>query len=313
MGGVGCAVMRPVHVVGLRPSRDLCGTTEDQFADLLIRLAPLAQERLDRLADRPDRQRAPGAGRKRRPFWVRLLVALTHLRQGSTVRATGDVFGVHEKTVRRYRDEIEELLVEHGFVPPGAARPIRTLDELADYLTALAESDGEEAVVVDGTEVARCRPYPWDEQKKAYSGKSKTHVVKATVVSNRSRRPLWVEANPTGEGRTFDVMMLRHQTALMAALAVLVAAGIIVIADKGFRGLGQDLGADSVLMPKRKPSGADYPPETRAFNKAVSQQRMPVEHAIGRMKWWKAMRYWRRHPHHFDRTAKAIGVLATLT
>lgn len=301
--------MRRVYRVGLVPGRDLCGTTEEQFGDLLIRLAPLATERQQRLAERPDRRRAPGAGRPPYPFWLRLLVALTHLRQGTTVRATGAIFGIHERSVRRYRDEVEELLVAHGFQPPGVARPIRSLDDLAAYVNDLAEG----VVMVDATEVPRSTPYPWEEQKKAYSGKSKTHVVKTTVISDQTRRPLWVEANPNGEGRTFDVTMLRSQTALLAVLATLAASGVLVLVDKGFRGLWQDLGVDAVLMPKRKPVGRDYDQEQREHNRRVSSARMPVEHAIGRMKWWRALHYWRRTTDQFDQTSKAIGVLATLT
>ncbi len=29
------------------------------------------------------------------------------------------------------------------------------------------------------------------------------------------------------------------------------------------------------------------------INRDLSSIRMPVEHAIGRMKWWRAFRYWR--------------------
>lgn len=302
-------VMMRGHVVRLVPSRELCGTSPEQFADLMVRLAPLAQQRQAKLADRPGRKRAPGAGRPPRPFWLRLLVALTHLRQGTALRSTAAMFGVDERSVRRYRDEIEVLLVWHGFLPAGATRPIRTLEDLAAHVEGLGAGE----VMVDGTEVARSRPYPWEEQKKAYSGKSKTHVVKTTVVSDRSRVPLWVEANPSGEGRTFDVTMLRHQSALLAVLAMLTASGTTVIADKGFRGLWKDLGPERVLLPKRKPSGRDYTPGQRDHNREVSSRRMPVEHAIGRMKWWRTMHYWRRSPQRFDQTAKAVGVLATLT
>ena len=197
---------------------------------LLERLAPLVEERRRRLADRPGRRRAPGAGRPPFALWLRLLVALTHLRQGTSVRATGQVFGVHERSVRRYRDEIEELLSDHGFCPPGAKRPIRSLEDLAAYLGGLAEG----TVLVDGTEVRRWSPYPWEEQKAAWSGKTKDHVVKATVVADAGRRPIWVEANPSGEGRTGDIAMLRAQEGLLAALQAGVAAGTVVVADRGY-------------------------------------------------------------------------------
>jgi hypothetical protein len=274
-----------------------------------VRLAPLAEERRRRLADRAGRVRAPGAGWRPFPFWLRLLVALTHLRQGSSVRATGQVFGVHERSVRRYRDEVEELLAAHGFQPPGAGRPIRTLEDLTEYVSGL----GEGTVLVDGAEVRRWSPYPWEEQKAAWSGKSKDHVVKATVVADRGRRPLWVEANPSGEGRTNDIAMLRAQRGLLGALQVGVAAGVVVIADRGYPTLTRDLGAAGVITPIYANRYRPVADTDRVFNRALSSLRMPVEHATGRMKWWRGLQYWRRPVPAFAHTVKAIGILATLT
>jgi hypothetical protein len=293
----------------LGPSRELCGTTPQQFGDLLIRLVPIAEQRRRDAADRPGRRRAPGAGRPPKPFWLRLLVALTLLRLGISVRATGRVLGVHERSVRRYRDEIEELLVIHGFQPAGAIRPIRTLDDLAVYV----EEHGDEPVMISGTEVRRWSPELWEDQKQAWSGKTKAHVVKATVVSDRSRRPLWVEANPTGDGRTNDIAMLRAQTGLMTMLTVAATAGAVVLADRGYQTLWKDLGADRVITPVYKTRYGPLSDNDRRFNRQLSSRRMPVEHAIRAMKQWHALDYRRRPAAAFDRTAKAIGILATIT
>lgn len=301
--------MAVTHVVRLSPSRELCGTTAEQFADLLVRLAPIAEERRRCLADRAGRRRAPGAGRPPKPFWLRLLVALTLLRQGISVRAAGRIFGIHERSVRRYRDEVEELLVTHGFQPCGAAGPIRSLDDLAAYV----EDHGDDPVMIDGTEVRRWSPELWADQKQAWSGKTKAHVVKATVVSDSSRRPLWVEANPSADGRTNDIAMLRAQTGLMAMLAVVVTAGVVVLADRGYQTLWKDLGADGVVTPVYKTRYGPLSDDNRRFNRQLSSRRMPVEHAIGRMKWWHTLDYWRRPAEAFDKTSKAIGILATLT
>lgn len=276
---------------------------------LLERLAPLVAERRRRLADRPGRLRAPGAGRQPFPLWLRLLVALTLLRQGTSVRATGQICGVHERSVRRYRDEIEELLSDHGFCPPGASRPIRSLEDLTVYLAGLPD----QTLLVDGTEMRRWSPYPWEAQKAAWSGKTKDHVVKATVLSDRNRRPIWVEANPSGEGRTGDIAMLRAQDGLMAALQAGAAAGTVVLADRGYPTLTRDLGEDGAITPvyaDRYHSISDY---DRIFNRALSSMRMPVEHAIGRMKWWRVLSYWRRPVPAFARTIRAVGILTTLT
>ena len=275
----------------------------------MVRLGRLVEERKRRLADRPGRVRAPGAGRRPFLFWLRLLVVLTRLRPGTSVRAAGQVFGIHERSVRRYRDEVEELLGAYGFHPPGAKRPIRTLDDLAEYVAGLAEG----TVLVDGTEVRRWSPYPWEDQKAAWSGRSKDHVVKATVVSDRGRRPLWVEANPSGEGRTSDIAMLRAQRGLLGALQVGVAAGVVVLADRGYPTLTRDLGADGAITPVYANKHHPRSDRDRLFNRALSPLRMPVEHATGRMKWWRALHYWRRPVPAFTHTAKAIGTLATLT
>ena len=302
--------MGPSRSVRLVPSRELCGTTREEFAGVLERLAPLAVERQRRLADRPGRLRAPGAGRQPFPLWLRLLVALTHLRQGTSVRATAQICGVHERSVRRYRDEIEELLSDHGFCPPGARQPIRTLEDLAAYLRELSAG----TVLVDGTEVRRWSPYPWEAQKAAWSGKTKDHVVKATVVADAGRRPVWAQANPSGEGRTGDIAMLRAQDGLMGALQAGVAAGTVVVADRGYPTLTRDLGEGGAITPvyanKHHPN---LPSADRDFNRELSSRRMPVEHAIGRMKWWRALSYWRRPVPAFALTIRAIGVLTTLT
>ena len=170
------------QVTVLEPSWELCGTTPAQFADLLARLAPLVEAERVARGRRPDRKRKLGGrGDKPNPFWFRLLVALTLLRQGSACRATARIFSVHERTVRKYRDEIVGLLAAHGCQPPGAAQPIRTLDDLRVYLDGLAT----ECCMVDGTHVPRSMPVEFDAQRAAYSGKTTT---------TSPRAPSWATA-----------------------------------------------------------------------------------------------------------------------
>jgi hypothetical protein len=52
--------------------------------------------------------------------------------------------------------------------------------------------------------------------------------------------------------------------------------------------------------------------ENRLYNRVVSSMRMPVEHAIGRLKWWRAMTQWRRPADRFDHGGRAIAVLTSL-
>lgn len=303
---VGCSAhVRASCVVRIGPSRELCGTTPAQFAELMSRLAPMAEEAKRRRETRVDRRRAPGAGQKGRPFELRLLVALTHLRQGHSTRATAAIFGVHERSVRNWRDEIEELLGDHGFRPPGARKAIRTLEDLHAHLDRTAAR----ACMVDGTHVPSKMPVDFEGQRAMFSGKDRDHVVKASVVADAGRRPLWFEANPSNEGRTHDVTMLRAQAGLLSVLAATTAT---VLADKAYVGLRHDMDPDAVLTPWVKPRGGTLSVEDRDANHLLSSLRMPVEHAIGRMKWWRAMRYWRRPADRFQRGGKAIAVLASM-
>ena len=302
-GGSGRAFER---VTVLKPSRDLCGTSPAQFGELLERLAPFVEAAYLARGERPGRQRALGAGAKPNPFWFRLLVALTHLRQGIPLRATAAIFGIDEKSVRNYRDEVIGLLGQHGCQPPGAVRPIRTEQDLLEYLDSLPE----ECCMVDGTQVPRSMPVDYEAQRAAWSGKLKDHVVTGTVVADATRRPVWFEANPSGEGRTHDLTMLREQTNL---LEVLAKSTVTVLLDKAYRGLRHDLDEDRVVFPVMRPRHGQHSDADRLFNRDLSSMRMPAEHAIGPMKWWRAMRYWTRDPQQFGPTGKAIAVLASIT
>ncbi|MGH9232515.1 MAG: transposase family protein [Acidimicrobiales bacterium] len=286
------------------PSRALCGFSPSEFAELLIDLADVAEQDKRAREDWEGRKRAPGAGAKPQPLAVRLLVALTHLRQGSSVRATAAIFGVHERSVRRWRDELERLLIAHGVQPPEGGEPIRTLGDLAAYLGA---RDPQDYVIVDGTDVPRPRPVSWENQRPAWSGKSKRHAVKGTVVSDAAGNPVWFEANPSGEGRTQDLTMLRSG----ALLGVLALAGVSVLADLGYQGLGSLLTGE-VYTPRRRRPGRRLDRDDRIYNHAHAQARIRVEHGIARLKQWGALRHHRRPPAALDSTGKAITVLTSL-
>lgn len=291
----------------LVPSRDLCGASPEEFAELIERLAPVWEQRRRELENFPGRKRQPGAGRKPTAFWVQLFATMTMWRQDLTVRAAGELFGVHERTIRRWRDAVEDVLTSHGFQPVGVPAPIRSVDDLVAYVAAT----GVERIAVDGTETRRSQPTDYQAQKAAYSGKTKAHVVKASVVADERRRPLWFAGNPSGEGRTHDIRMLRSQTELLATLAAVASMGVWVMGDKAYESLTHEIGPFAVTGTK-KPRGKPRSMENRLYNRVVSSMRMPVEHAIGRLKWWRAMTHWRRPADRYDHSGRAIAVLTSL-
>jgi len=92
-----------------------------------------------------------------------------------------------------------------------------------------------------------------------------------------------------------------------------VGAGAVVLADRGYQTLYKDLDPDRVETPIYRTRYRPLTDDETQYNRDLSARRMPVEHAIGRMKWWHALSYWRRPTAAFDQTSKAIGILATLT
>lgn len=305
-GAVNAGAMREWTAVKVTPSRALCGTTPTEFGELLVRLAPLVDQVRDQRLARDDRVRAPGAGMKPRPFRFRLLVALTHLRLGNSLRATGSMFGVDEKSVRNWRDELEALAVAHGVQVAGRAEPVRTLADLAEYLASRGDDD---YVIIDGTDIARPRPGSWEAQRPAWSGKSHDHVVKGTVVADPDGNPIWFEANPSGEGRTQDITMLRNST--MAG--VLALSAITILADLGYQGLGKEVAGDVYVPHRRRPGKKPLDRDDRLYNHGLAQSRIRVEHSIARLKRWGVMRQHRRHPDTLDRIGRATVVLDSLT
>ncbi len=61
--------------------------------------------------------------------------------------------------------------------------------------------------------------------------------------------------------------------------------------DKTDERLTNEIGPFAVTGTK-KPRGKPRSMENRLYNRVLSLMRMPVEHAIGRLKWWRAMTQW---------------------
>lgn len=301
-------VRAPVLMARLEPSRTLCGFSPSEFGGLVEALAPLEQARIDAIASRPDRVRSPGAGRRPEPFANRLLAVLVLLRTGVSNRQMAKLAGVHEWTIRDWRNQILDMLVSHGVVMPGADRPVRSPEELAVYLKARAMSDPLDYVIIDGTHTRAARPGgSWEEQREGYYWKAHTHAARGTVVTDPDGTPLWFEAEPAGRGKTNDFPMLRTQ----ALLGVLAYAGITVLADRGYRGLDKELNQD-VWIPSSRRKGTKRTRDDSICDRAIATARIHVEHGIGRLKRWDVLNRYRRHRSTYGQTGQSLIVLESI-
>ena len=177
---------------------------------------PLSSRTLTYVAGviRRHRRQIGSRWRKLNPGRQALLV-LAYLRKGETFAELAAGFGLGTATAWRYVSEAVRLLA--GRAP-----------RLRSALRA-ARKDGHAYVVIDGTlipvdRVAADRPF--------YSGKHKKHGMNLQVIASPDGEILWVSGPLPGGAHDLTAAWI------WGVLRELAAAGLTVLADKGYTGAG---------------------------------------------------------------------------
>jgi hypothetical protein len=225
---------------------------------------------------RRHRVRIGSPWRKLNPSEQALLV-LAYLRKGETFADLAAGFGIGTATAWRYVTETVALLA----------------DRSPKLRTALAAArKAGHAYIIDGTlvpidRVAADRPF--------YSGKHRRHGMNLQVISTPDGDIVWV-SGPL-PGATHDLSAAR----IWGILRELAAAGLIVLADKGYHGAGQPL-----LTPYK---GRGKPESQKDANRAHARLRGVGERANAQLKTGRILRKLRCFPWRAGHLAKAIHVL----
>jgi hypothetical protein len=262
------------------------GISRNHLDRLVTELAgPFAAAREGRLHRRRggrDRRRWPGAGHPETlTLRDRLLATLAWLRLALPHQAIAVLFGVDRSTISAAIRQIRPLLANRGYATPTGVR----LHTLAD-LFAYAAAEGL-TVRLDGTEIQVRRPKANRPGRCAFvSGKKKQNTIKATIASDGHGRPMW--AGATRPGRMHDQTAVRTE-----GIDELIEQypEVKFLVDSGYRGLAKDH-PDQVIAPPLKPKKDAPPDQVAAYEtarKAQSSQRIPAEHAIALIKWWRPL------------------------
>ena len=228
------------------------------------------------------RLRVAGAGRRPRlRFTDRLVLTLAHLRLGVPHEALAVAFGVDRSTVTRAIGQVRPLLARRGCARPSGIR----LKTLADVF-AYAAAEGV-TLRVDATEIRVRRPRTGRAGRRAFvSGKLKQNTIKATVISDEHGATLW--CGGYRPGRMHDTTAARVE-GIDAQLHAHPQVKVLV--DAGYQGLAKDHPDQVSAPPLKLRPGAPLARQTQwdAERKAQSSQRIPVEHAIAELKWWRQL------------------------
>ncbi len=261
--------------------RAMTGLTLPEFAHLLGRVLPAYTQQEQQRHQRPERQRAVGAGRT---FALdprdQLLVTLVWLRRYPTHAVLGWLFGVSDSTTVRIVARLLPLLERLGhdtmqFPDPGKHHR-RTFDELLTDLPDLS-------VIVDSFEQRVQRPHERAEADRWYSGKKKMHTIKSQVaVDVHSGK--FCDISNSVRGPTADITLLKDSRLLERVPPDVGVEGDLAyggIADLHPTGLGG--------TPRRKPRSKERPIEDVRFNTAFSRRRIIVEHQIARLRIYECL------------------------
>jgi hypothetical protein len=265
--------------------RHLTGITVAVFDALAAEVAPAVETAHRKSLERPNRKRAIGGGDDFDLSTAdQVLLTVVWLRQYPTNEALGFLFGVSDSTASRARTRCLPALEKAGtdtmrMPDPGVARRKR--------LPALLRGTPGLAVVIDSFEQRTQRPRR--RQRAYYSGKKKAHTLKTQVAVDEKSGAI-VDVSDSVPGPWADIKLLRRSRLLRR-----LPEGVGGIGDLGYVGIGELHPGGLGAAPRRKPRGQDRPPEDRRDNRAFSRRRIVVEHAIGRLRRFRAVAHVNRH------------------
>lgn len=230
-----------------------------------------------RQAERKQRQRAIGGGRKARlaTAQVKLFFILFYFKCYPTFDVLGILFDLERGRANRWVHRLQPVL--ETALDKKMVLPERKLESIEQFLERFPEV---QEVIVDGTERPVQRPQDAEQQKAHYSGKKKRHTRKHITVSTRKKRVLILsQARP---GTVHDKRQLDE-----AGIVELIPDAVTIEGDLGFQGLQNEF--VNIRLPHKKPRGKALTCEQQQENRELSRQRVACEHAHAGIKRYQSV------------------------
>lgn len=260
-----------------RVMKALTGMTVMEFESLTITFSKVLSKH--KATRKPNRQRAVGGGRRHTLETAedRLFFILFYVKVYPTLDLAGFFYGVDTSRPQRWVKELLPLLEEA--LGRELVLPARQINNMEDFLVQFPDVKD---VFVDATERPVQRPQSYKRQKAHYSGRKARHT-KKTLVANDEKGEILI-LSQTKPGARADYFRFK-QSGLGEAIPSTVALWV----DLGFQGIETDYPHLDVVIPHKKPKKKSLSSEQKADNKLISQIRIKAEHAICRLKRFRAV------------------------
>lgn len=300
-----------IQVRDERHMKALTGLSPAQFDNLLPVFSDIygatQQKHYEEGVASGTRRRKPGGGTKGKlpTMAEKLLFVLYYYKTYPTFDVLGTQFAMARSKANENLHKLSPIL--YDTLVYLEMMPYREFSTPDAFKAAL---QGIDQLIIDATERAYRRSQDEAKQREHYSGK-KEHTLKNTVMSLPSKFIVFLGRTFSGHNHDYKVLKQEFPPEMdwFSDLHVRV--------DLGYQGMQSDYNIDQIDIPHKKPRKSQKNPQPalsaaqKAVNKALSQIRIFVEHAIGGMKRYTILVHsFRNRTEHFE--DDAIGVCAGL-
>ena len=258
--------------------RTFTGLTLEAFEQILPAFEQAYLDWLEEQDKKRDkrRQREPGGGRQARLHRTadKLVFILFYFKFYPTQVVQGYFFGMSQSQANEWIHRLTAVLNSAlGYEKQLPARKAADAEEI------LAVCPGLE-FIIDASERPIARPKDKDKQKSFYSGKQKRHTIKNTFISDKHTKKIKV-LGKTVPGKKHDKKLADEEDWRFPS-------GSHVWKDTGYQ--GYEPNNTTTHQPKKKPRGGELTEKEKEQNKAISKERIGVEHSIGGAKVYRIVR-----------------------
>lgn len=272
-----------------RIMQSLTGLTPTAFNRLTTSFGTVYQQSL---AQQDEKRKTPwqrqhGGGRKAMLERVedKMVFILFYFKLYPIQKLLGFFFGLSQAQANYWLHTLTPILNQAlGYEQQLPARKTREIEQV---LAACPELE----FILDGTERPIQRPKEPQRQRDTYSGKKKRHTVKNNIISHKPTKKI-KGLSPTEGGKIHDKKLADQEQYRFPA-------GSKLWKDTGFQGYEPD---DVITyQPKKKPKGDELTATEKEENRAISKERIGVEHSIGGVKVFHIVRdVYRNHKQGFE-------------